>query len=716
MGIGNWIKEKLEHKIPILGYIYAFKDIKEKDLGPLELADELLSPTGVGGVFFLILEMLGIVSLSDEDKEDGETELEDPEFDRTSGQSRRGRPMTDGGQPVNSNRNRNRGRRNTGSGKASKITGIFGAFFSKLFGLLTSKLLLIPVILIIGTVIVFGVLGATGSGYGGLLSDMFGGYTSGIGSAVDGAVGGISYKVQKFTALATCFGDAGCVREWKLNSTEQPGSEDVGETYRLQVDGPTVKGSNDVRFMEKDAPIPITFRVKNTRHGIKGINAEGVKYRFLVRDPQLFSQGEAMCNTSWLPLNKYGEDPPEAFKGKNNLILPGEEVTPLNYAGEDRLTLKECGLMNPVSTSVEAVLQIKYNYSAKSFLNLDVMASDNKPGETEMDRSKTPDTPVETSIHAPNPVRFDIRETQRTPRPFKVELQISTDQRNIDFNMSPEDFSFTDSDYTDWRGKDNCRGLSNDTGKENVFRFSENAEDRIRNRQKNAEWFSKRTPTPQVFCGFTIEEEDLSKISPTGETITMTASANYTVRQNEKSESFSMKNTMCRDINCPVLKPLTASDLSKVIDVDLDHENPIKMENPEHYRTKEYAYCNRPQDSRRGCSIVEDFSVNKRNDPIRKDKDKGKGEPYTISEDTFALKLEDGFDDDSGKRKNMISEYVEEQLKKDNEKPTNPTYLSIPGDFLENAYKNNNQVLNYSKSFNEWQLVDLSEEDSDPMR
>jgi hypothetical protein len=541
------------------------------------------------------------------------------------------------------------------------------------------------VLLIVGVGTVSG-----GSGYGMLASDMLGGYTDGFSGFADS----VGYQVNQAVKTITCFGNAGCIREWRLNNTQRPGSEDVGETYRLRVSGPEITGGNDVRYQPADATIPVDFRVKNTRHGLKGINATNVRYRVKIRDPSLLDSGEAFCRTDWQPLNKYGSgsDVDETIAERNNLLLPGQSASPLNYGDneEARLTLKECGLMNPVDTNVEAVVQVKYDYSAMAFLNLETMASRNFQGSVSEKISKTPNTPVETSIHAPDPVLFDEVGGERIPRPFQAQVQISTDEDNVDFRIDAENFTLTDSSITTDSGS--CNGLNHKDG--NTYNFSTEIGERIERRQENEDWFSSRVSTPQATCTFTLENP--SEVSATGETITMTATANYTLRQNTKSEGFNMRNTLCSTENCPMLVPIQSKDIDNgLISINLDEDSPYSFEEAsnwdhEDYWEKEYAYCNRPFDAQSGCSVIRSFSLEDRQNPL---------EEPTIRSGDLALNITNNIP------YKMVTRYVELRLKSGN---IDPQTISIKPNQLENAFKFENRALNYTGTGNdrEWVIID----------
>ncbi|MFB6114701.1 MAG: hypothetical protein ABEK04_00270, partial [Candidatus Nanohalobium sp.] len=345
----------------------------------------------------------------------------------------------------------------------------------------------LPVLALIGLVTATGI----GAGYGGLINDMLGSYTAGL----DDLSGEISYQAGQAWKTITCFGNAGCIREWRLNQTRQPGSEDTGETYRLRVKNIRVFGGDsgvDIAYQRKDAPIPVYFLLKNTRHGLKGIKARNVMYRLKIRNDQVLSQNSVLCSTKgepnansrgWIPLNKFpeGSNLPEEFD--RNTLLPGEAVSPLNYNGKNRLTLKECGLLQPgPSDTLTFVLQLKYKYSSQSTLPITAMSRDHRRAENipiKFKRSKTADTPVETFIQARKPILFQDFKSGRRPIPFQTRIGVSTDDRNIMYRIDVNKFKMQDSSKTIHLSS--CDGLKHLKG--NRYEFSEEVKDRIQRMQ-----------------------------------------------------------------------------------------------------------------------------------------------------------------------------------------------------------------------------------------
>ncbi|MFB6159227.1 MAG: hypothetical protein ABEJ95_06255 [Candidatus Nanohalobium sp.] len=533
----------------------------------------------------------------------------------------------------------------------------------------------IPVFLLVGTGI--------GGGYGGLAADVVGPVVPDFG----GVFSGIGESLSQVAGTVACFGDAGCLREMGLNQTYQrPGSEDVGETYELKVNGPRVFGDNtvDISNMRKNSAVPVEFTIKNTRNGIKGIDARNVHYKVLVGDPSLLGTRKARCKTDWIELDKYGG----ASSGdRSNDILPGESVSPFNYGGDKRLTLKECGLLQPgPSTTVTFVLQVKYDYSAMSFLDLQVMSQEHKNSNdisvTVNKRSKTPDTPVETFIKADNPATFSIikdgegNEQKRIPKPIRTEVGISTDEDNIYYKVNGEAFRFHDSDLTD-HISGNCKGLS--PAGDNTYKLAENIRKQIKNQKDKFGWFTKDTQPKTAYCNFNLNNVD--EISPTGETITFSATTNYTVLQEEKQKSFTVDNTLCMSENCPMLEPLDASELNdKTATKDIDDMSfdPEKKSSRMDYWAKKYAYCGRPQDGQDGCSVVDSFSLNDRFSPM----------DVKIDDGELALKITS---DMFSKGNTLFTGYAKNNLQ-------TPNVTGVTQDELGEAYSSSSKAFNVTEN------------------
>lgn len=532
-------------------------------------------------------------------------------------------------------------------------------------GLITS---FIPITFFAVLVIFTGV----GAGYGGLADDMFGSYTAGFGD-----IGSeVSYQAGRAVKTISCFGNAGCIREWQLNQTRRPGSEDVGETYELRVENLMVYGSDvgvDVAYQRPNAQVPVSFLLTNTRHGLKGINAENVDYRVKVRDERLVG-GTDLCETDWLDLEKFGGNPPSDSDIFEDRLLPGEAVEPLNYAsGEDSLNLQECGLLQPsAGTNMDFILQVRYDYSSQSTLQVDAMSRDHRRSEEipiEFKNSETADTPVETYIEVRSPILFQDTDSGRTPIPFRSRIGVQTDERDIRYKIDTDDFEMTDSEITEAL---DCNGLD-ESG--NTYTLAEQASRRIERRQRE-DWFSHRNQPVPVSCQFQIKESEVDSISPTGETLTMSADVSYTVLKEEQRESFEVANSLCTDYNCPMLIPLQSNSITdniarKKLDEELEPGD-------DGYWNKSYAHCGRPQDAQQGCSVIRSFKL--------EDRSAGPITDQTVQQGEIALNVTGGGD--------ITSEYVQNQVQKASEGENTevdaallpPRLVSITQDALESLY------------------------------
>ena len=474
------------------------------------------------------------------------------------------------------------------------------------------------------------VLGGAGGGPLNVLAD--------YGAAnVDGPdFGGLGFMAGKAVQTVSCFGDAGCIREWQINNTRRPGSEDVGETYKVNIKNYQVfTGGNgvDVSSRRPDSAIPVTFFLQNTRNGLKGIPARDVQYKVSVRDEGLLND-QNYCETEWIEAEtNYGDD-------DNNVLVPGAGVSPVGW--ENQLTLRECGLVQPgAGNFVNFVLEVKYDYSSQSTHYVEVMSRDHMTSQgitpDPNTRSETADTPVETYINTREPVVFSENNGDRVAIPFTTRVSVNTDERDTQYRIDPTAFRFQDSDVTvpnSDEGK--CDGLTR-IG-ENTFKLKERVQESINETQINqARWFGNGVTPPVASCDLTIAEDELDSISRTGETLTMSADVNYTLKLSEREESFQVFNNLCGTENCPMIVPLKGENItSEVINIDLSSDNPSYSENPAYWK-KQYSFCGgmSNQDQQDGCTVVKSLEPGNRTNPMtRKD-----GEKIVIDEGSFAVDL-----------------------------------------------------------------------------
>ncbi|MFB6199294.1 MAG: hypothetical protein ABEJ83_00320, partial [Candidatus Nanohaloarchaea archaeon] len=393
----------------------------------------------------------------------------------------------------------------------------------------------------------------------------------GLGQAYAGWLGGDladqygpQVEFEMPAAMKTTFAKIGCalkgpqcLRQWRLNHTTRPGSNAVGQSYRLKISSFTVGSGTplDIAYKSKEFALPVNFLVSNTRHGLKGIPARDVKYRLSVVD-----SGRGMEN----PYCTTGFQTLSTTMGDGNMILPGTAITP-PVNSQNELTLKECEMLQPGAGEYRnVVLEIKYNYSSQATLYVDAMSRKHmrdKQIRPDFKKSKTADTPVKTYLNVKQPVQwYKDRDTgERKAIPFALRVGTSTDD-DVRYRVHPNEFEVLDSSLTTNAENLGCRGLRRVS--ENKYKLSENATRRLRKRYNKGQWFSQSvSPTP-ARCTFKLSEP--YDISPTGETLSMSVDANYTVIIEDREKSFKIQNTRCTRANCPILIPLESGELNLI--------------------------------------------------------------------------------------------------------------------------------------------------------
>jgi hypothetical protein len=348
-----------------------------------------------------------------------------------------------------------------------------------------------------------------------------------------------------------------CLRQWRLNNTARPGSKDVGEKYRLEIQGFSVGGQGgvDIAYKRPSYRIPVSFLLLNTRHGLKGIDARDVEYRVRVIDADRKGK-KAYCTTqgedgSWVEVG--------STIGEEGTILPGTSYSPrLNDL--EGLTLKNCEMLQPaLGHDYTGELDVKYKYSSQSTLYVRAMSRRNMRDEgitPGFKKSETADTPVETFINVKEPINYveGSNTDSGAPRtvPFTVKVGTNTDRYDVEYRVHPDEFKVFDSARTETTEDGSCIGLERES--RNVYGLSTEAISRMNARIDEGDtstWFDKAKNPAAARCTF--ELSNPGTISPTGETLTMRVDANYTVIIEETSDPFEVKNTMCSRINCPVL-------------------------------------------------------------------------------------------------------------------------------------------------------------------
>ena len=423
-------------------------------------------------------------------------------------------------------------------------------------------------------------------GLGGAYANWFGESTANqfapqLGTAFDDEI----RAVEQLGARVGCVLEGPqCLRQWQMNNTVRPGSEEVGETYELQINQFSL-GVNriDTAYKEETYALPVNFLVSNTRNGLKGITARDVKYRIEIKDAE-----DTYCSTSgddgskWRSINSQGISGDQAVTEGTNYILPGLGVSPTQSLEE--LNLADCELLQP-SMGVNRVmeLQLKYNYSSQATLYFDAMSRDHRreqglePGFTE---SETARTPVQSYINVQSPVTYYETESgERRAVPFSARFGFETPGSSAEYKIDPDSVTIMDSSMTTNTGE--CSGLNSSPEGENTYTISDRAQQRIQLRQEEG-WFSNNVAPAPLRC--TMELAEPSQISPTGESLIMRIDANYTIKKTTQMESFSVWNTACNRITCPLIVTEQYNE---------EHENNLFYE------------CTRGSsiDSRDGCSV-----------------------------------------------------------------------------------------------------------------
>ena len=400
-------------------------------------------------------------------------------------------------------------------------------------------------------------------------------FTTGYGSLASNTVGnqviGLDLEdellaAQQAAKQAQCFGNAACMRKWRFNNTQQPGSEEVGQEYKLDIEEFSVNSGDvvDVSGRRPGYVFPVTFSVYNPRNGLKGIEARDAQYRVQVQKAEGFAGiegAQTLCSTDWQPLNgQYAT----SYGGESGTIYPGGFATPIGTLSD--LNLSSCGLMQPaLGLNRHVELDVKYNYSSQAQISFEAMASDNIEGRPGFKKSQTADTPVKTFINVQDPATYVQDGNDIRPNVFLVRVGFETAQNSIRYKIAPDELEIHDSSatvdvknapqrYQDMLGDANCMGLTR-TG-EDTYKLSERQREFIR-----GEWYETGEGPSEAICAMILEDPE--SISPTGETLRMSVDANYTVELSESVTNFQAQNNACgadQRMNCPYLVPEDKKD------------------------------------------------------------------------------------------------------------------------------------------------------------
>lgn len=406
---------------------------------------------------------------------------------------------------------------------------------------------------------------------------------------------------QAGARIGCVFKGPSCLRQWRLNNTKRPGSEDVGEQYGLKIDRFRVgQGSNlDVAHKDTDYALPISFTISNPRRGLKGIDAKNVSYRLKVIDAS-----QTYCRTGWIPVNGFDirEDASEPWKG--NDIYPGTSASTGFQTLEDEVngvepvdefTLEGCGMLQPALGSYKTVmLEVRYGYFSQSTLYFQAMSLQNLQAnpdiQKEVKRSKTADTPVKAAINVNSPVLFDQEELETLPssqsaeasQQFAIRATLGTDEYDLRYKV--ENLKVEDSVATEIAEDDECQFEERE---ENRLSLSGDAKTSILDKTSSRDLWFDSAQKPPIF-GCVMRLSDPGEITPSGETLTMGVEANYTVALEEKIDSFRIYNSRCgARYNCPLL-----------VTADYAKDDPIN------YGTENWMFECNGVDAGNGCSVV----------------------------------------------------------------------------------------------------------------
>lgn len=407
-----------------------------------------------------------------------------------------------------------------------------------------------------------------------------------------------------------------CLRQWRANNTARPGSEDVGEKYRLEIDSFSAGGQGgvDIAYKRPQYRVPVSFLLLNTRQGLKGIDARKVKWRVRIGDADR-SGDKSYCSTDWKKIS-------ESIGRSEGTILPGTSFSP-QLSSLDNLTLQECEMLQPaLGHDYTAELDVKYKYSSQSTLQVRAMTRQNMRDEDitpAFKKSETADTPVETYINVKEPVTYVVPEDGGTPRtiPFTVKVGTNTDRYDVEYRVHPDEFKVYDSSQTKEKDGGRCLGLDQDQG--DIFGLSVRAESRMNDRvnpEDTTTWFDASKDPSAARCTFELERA--GTISPTGETLNMRVDANYTVVIEETSEPFEVRNTRCTEpkLNCPILFYAKANEFTQMIEdtEELPPEQWLYENHPDYkpqltdnYKAYQNATCT-GIDAGSGCTAVEKYN------------------------------------------------------------------------------------------------------------
>ena len=391
-----------------------------------------------------------------------------------------------------------------------------------------------------------------------------------------------------------------CLRKWRMNNTQRPGSREVGQRYGLDVENfQAGQGTQiDVAYKQPDYAFPVSFTISNPRRGLKGIDATNVSYR--IRMVEGVDQlDDPACDTGYIAIhNAYDIDE----DGKQDDIFPGTAASTnfvridqefkdqypdhfYNQSG-DLLTLEDCGMLQPgLGDSLTAVIDVKYDYFSQATLYFRAMSRENFNGRSNIQidnkESVTADTPAKAAVNVNEPVLYSQQDLQS--QPFNLRATLNTDEGDVRYKVKDMMLinsnslkqvdgalcDFADSNNGVIDPGENMRLLSSlnparvyAPGYVGTVNPNSPAANMIagadEDRREDYYWFDSSRTAPMMGC--TMELENPSEISPSGETLTVGIKSNYTVAKRDRLGSLRLQNNACRTLECPLLVTLQKDD------------------------------------------------------------------------------------------------------------------------------------------------------------
>lgn len=360
-----------------------------------------------------------------------------------------------------------------------------------------------------------------------------------------------------------------CLRQWQLNNTRTPDSENVGETYKLQLERFEVGSGEQVDVAYKDGGyrLPVSFGLSNSRNGLYGINALNVSYRLRMVDASrtnLLSGGmDPYCGTKWRPINGYNIREPgnpdtveveiggeeETLEYSGNDLYPGTSAA-TGFMRLDNITLENCGLLQPGAGETKTVLlEVKYDYFSEATLYFEAMArrvmQENPDIQNKWKASETADTPVKSVLNANSPVLYDQEDIEAIP--FDMRASLKSGETDADYRIQHMEIIKSEEVEVADNARD-CQFVE----KNGVLIPTEETNRTLGiTGDEGVDWFSSSNPPP--FIGCSLELSDPGQINPSGQTLSMDIMTNYTVKLNQQLERFRILNSRCNAINCPLL-------------------------------------------------------------------------------------------------------------------------------------------------------------------